>query len=246
MRLNLKETMEPHSENLGLSVIVTVYSETFSVRETVERLLKSDSGAIREIILVVSPRSSPECMSICHDLARTDKVVRVHIQQKGPGVGWALREGMSLAKEECVAIMSGDLETEPEAVERMFQAMKATGADVVIGTRWGKGGGFVNYDPMKFVLNWAFQKIFKIIYRTQVNDLTYGFKVLRKHVIEAIEWESMFHEIYIETTVKPLKRGYRVEQVPTVWIGRREGRSVNTFLRNFSYVKLAIKVRVGA
>ena len=90
-----------------------------------------------------------------------------------------------MATQECVCIMSGDLETEPEAVERMFQKMKETGADVVIGSRWDKGGGFQNYDRIKYVLNWIFQKMFKVIYWTHINDLTYGFKILRKHVIDS-------------------------------------------------------------
>jgi glycosyltransferase involved in cell wall biosynthesis len=227
----------------NLSVIVTVYTETYSVIETVERVIRNDSGSLREIILVVSPKASDETQRVARELAESNPLVKMHIQQVVPGVGWALREGMSLAKEECVAIMSGDLETEPEAVERMFQKMKETGADVVVGNRWAKDGGFENYDRFKLVLNWLFQKIFKIIYRTSIDDLTYGFKILRKHVIDSIPWESEFHEIYIETTVKPLKWGYRLDQVPTVWIGRREGKSVNTFLRNFGYVKLALKVQ---
>jgi glycosyltransferase involved in cell wall biosynthesis len=230
----------------ALSVVVTVYTESVSVIETIDRLLRSDQGGLREIILVVSPRASKETMQICEDLAASHSMVRLHVQQQVPGVGWALREGMKLATHECVAIMSGDLETEPEAVERMFQKMNETGADVVIGSRWDKGGGFQNYDRVKYVLNWTFQKMFKVIYRTHINDLTYGFKILRKHVIESIEWESAFHEIYIETTVKPLKKGYHLEQVPTVWIGRREGESVNTFFRNFGYVKLALKVQAGS
>lgn len=228
-----------------LSVVVTVYTETVSVIETVDRLFKQDRGALREIILVVSPRASEETMRICDQLAASNPIIRVHIQQQVPGVGWALREGMKLASHEYVAIMSGDLETEPEAVDRMYQRMKETNADVVIGSRWAKGGGFKNYNPIKYVFNWAFQKLFRIVYRTRIDDLTYGFKILRKHVIDSIEWESAFHEIYIETTIRPLKAGYRVEQVPTVWIGRREGKSVNTFFRNFAYVKLACKVQAG-
>ena len=238
--------MSTSGNGLSLSVVVTVYTESISVIETIDRLQRSDRGGMREIILVVSPRASKETMKICEDLAAQHPMVRLHIQQRVPGVGWALREGMAMATQECVCIMSGDLETEPEAVERMFQKMKETGADVVIGSRWEKGGGFQNYDRIKYVLNWIFQKIFKVIYRTHINDLTYGFKILRKHVIDSIEWESAFHEIYIETTVKPLKRGYRLEQVPTVWIGRREGESVNTFMRNFGYVKLALKVQAGS
>ncbi len=228
---------------LCLSVVVTVFSETFSVVETVDRLIKSNTGALREIILTVSPRSSAECLRICRQLAEDHELVRFHLQQQTPGVGWALREGMALAKYDCVAIMSGDLETEPEAVERMYQKMVETGADVIVGNRWAKGGGFQNYGRVKFVCNWVFQKAFKVVYGTHIGDLSYGFKILRRHVIDAIDWESTLHEIYIETTVKPLKSGYRFEQVPTVWIGRREGKSVNKFHRNFGYVKLAIKVK---
>ncbi|MCC7157229.1 MAG: glycosyltransferase family 2 protein [Bryobacterales bacterium] len=230
-------------ESWGLSVVVTVYTETFSVIETVDRLIKNDKGGLKEIILVVSPKASAETLRITEDLARTNPLVRRHVQKRVPGVGWALREGMSLAKEECVVIMSGDLETEPEAAERMFQKAKETGADLVVGNRWDRDGGFVNYDRFKLICNWFFQKIFKVVYRTRISDLTYGFKLLRRHLIESIEWESEFHEIYIETTVKPLKIGCHAEQVPTVWIGRREGESVNTFFRNFGYVKLALRVQ---
>ncbi len=232
--------------NPGLSVIVTVYTETTSVIETVERLLKA--GPVcphQEIILVLSPKSSIQTKEICADLAKLHDIVRVHVQQTGPGVGRALREGMQEARYEWVAIMSGDLETEPEAVERMYRKMQETGADVVIGSRWANGGGFTNYNRVKLACNWAFQRVFKQVYRTRIDDLSYGFKLLQKHVIDSIEWESTHHTIYIETTVKPLRKGYRIEQIPTVWIGRREGESVNTFFRNFEYVKLAWRVRTN-
>lgn len=229
----------------ALSVVVTVYAETRSIIATVERLLASTGTELGEILLVASPRSPEETLRICHDLAKAYEVVRVCIQQNAPGVGWALREGMALARHECVAIMSGDLETEPEAVARMFQKMKESGADVVVGSRWMKGGGFQNYNSVKYICNWIFQHIFRVVYVTPITDLTYGFKILKKHVIHSIPWESEFHEIYIETTVKPIRRGYLVQQVPTVWIGRTEGTSVNGFFRNFEYVKLALRVRAG-
>ncbi len=232
-------------DELRLSVVVTVYTETLSVAETVRRLLLNDHGSIREILLVLHPDSSQATKQICADLEAKYDVVRVHIQQKTPGVGWALREGMNAASEQAVCIMAGDLETEPEAVERMFQKMKSTGADVVLGSRWAPHGGFVNYGFVKHILNWMFQRAFRVIYSTQMNDLTYGFKILRKRVIESINWDSTFHEIFIETTVKPLRRGFHIEQVPTVWVGRTEGNSVNTFGRSLKYVALALKVRAS-
>jgi len=225
---------------IKLSVVVTVFSETFSIRETVDILLSKDRGYIHEIILLVSPRASDEAMAICREQADRDPRVRIVIQQKNPGIGWAYREGMQAATGNYVALMAADLETEPAAVDRMVDKILETGCDGVIANRWLPGGGFTNYDPLKYVLNWVFQKMFRIAFWTKLGDLTFGFKILSKEIAENIEWEGTLHEICIETTVKPIKYGYRVEQVPSVWVGRKEGTSVNTFFKNFRYVKMAI------
>jgi dolichol-phosphate mannosyltransferase len=234
----LQETTAPHP--VRLSVIVTVYSETFSVEETVARVLKGDRGYIAEILLVVSPRSSEESIAICEKLKREHPQVKIHIQQNNPGVGWALREGMQLAVGTHCALLSADLETEPEAVDRMVRKIELTGCDGVIGNRWLDGGGFINYDATKLVLNWLFQHFFQLLYWTALGDLTYGLKILSSEIARSIPWEGVLHEIYIETTVRPLRRGYRLDQVPTIWIGRREGASKNSFLKNFRYVRSAL------
>ena len=143
---------------------------------------------------------------------------------------------MALARGTHIALMSGDLETEPEAVDRMVRKIEETGADCVVASRWRGGGGFIGYDKTKLVLNWIFQKVFRILYWTKLTDLTYGFKILKKKVAEKIQWEGTLHEIFIETTVKPLRAGFTFEEVPSVWISRKEGVSKNTFMRNFRYI----------
>ncbi len=232
--------MRVQLSDIRLSVIVTVYSETFSVRETVERLLASNRGYILEILLVVAPKSSEESFTVCRDLEKKYQRLKVYTQERTPGVGWAYREGMALAKGNYIALMSGDLETEPEAVDRMVRKIEETGCDCVIASRWLQGGGFVNYDKKKLVLNWMFQKLFRMLYGTKLTDLTYGFKILKQEVAQSITWEGTLHEIFIETTVKPLRAGFVFAEVPSVWIGRKEGESKNTFWRNFRYIRLAI------
>ena len=226
----------------SLSIIVTVYSETFSLQDTVKRLVDNDRGYIKEIILTIHPKSSDECLAICHQLSKDNPLIVLHHQQQTPGVGWALREGMAIAQYDYIALLSADLETEPEAVDRMMRKIEATSCDVVIGNRWLEGGGFSNYDSIKLVLNWMCQKVFKVLYWTKLGDLTYGFKILSREIARSIPWEGTLHEIYIETTVRPLRRGYKIDQVPTVWIGRKEGSSQNSFVKNFRYVKLACHV----
>ena len=227
---------------IKLSIVVTVYSETFSIDETVKILLGNDRGYIHEILLLVSPRASAETFSICRRWEELEPRVDVVVQQHNPGIGWAYREGMQAATGNYVALMAADLETEPAAIDRMVQKVLETGCAEVIANRWLPGGGFTNYDPLKLVLNWIFQKAFRVLFWTRVGDFTFGLKLLSKEVADSIAWEGTMHEICIETTVKPLKKGFHLEQVPTVWVGRKEGRSVNTFFKNFRYVKLGLKI----
>jgi dolichol-phosphate mannosyltransferase len=157
-------------------------------------------------------------------------------------VGRAVREGLAAASGDYIAIMSADLETEPEAVDRMVKEIELTDCQAVIANRWMKGGGFRNYHPLKLVLNWLFQHLFKRIYATDIGDLTYGFKILQKELVDAITWEGTLHEIFIETTLKPLLQNASVRQVPTVWTGRKEGVSKNNFYINCRYVWMAVSL----
>jgi dolichol-phosphate mannosyltransferase len=238
----LRATEDSGIGRIRLSIVVTVFSETFSIRETVDILLNRDRGYIHEIILLASPRSSAETFAICRECEDRDARIRTVIQKNNPGIGWAYREGMQAATGNYIALMAGDLETEPAAIDRMVDRILETGCDGVIANRWLPGGGFTNYDPLKLVLNWIFQKIFSVLFWTKLGDLTFGFKILSRKVVEQVNWESTLHETCIETTIKPLRMGFRIEQIPSIWVGRREGVSVNTFFRNFRYVKLALKV----
>lgn len=230
---------------IRLSVVVTVYTETFSIDETIETLLRQDRGYIKEILLVVSPKASEETFGICRKWEAREPRVKILVQKNNPGIGWAYREGMQAASGNYVALMAADLETEPAAVDRMVAKIVETDCDEVVANRWMRGGGFVNYDPVKLVLNWIFRTVFRVLFWTRIGDLTFGFKILSRPLIEAIAWEGTLHEICIETTVKPIRMGCHLEQVPTVWVGRREGASVNTFFRNFRYVRTAFKTLLG-
>jgi glycosyltransferase involved in cell wall biosynthesis len=231
---------------IRLSIVVTVFSETTSITETVDTLLSRDRGYIEEILLMVSPRASRETFDICRQCTAGDPRIKILVQKNNPGIGWAYREGMAAARGNYIALMAADLETEPAAVDRMVDEIVKTGCDGVIANRWLPGGGFTNYDPLKYVLNWVFQKMFKVLFWTDLGDLTFGFKILNKEITQSIDWQGTLHEICIETTVKPIKKGYHMEQVPSSWVGRREGASVNTFFKNFRYVRLALQTLVSA
>jgi len=101
------------------------------------------------------------------------------------------------------------------------------------------GGGFSGYSPLKLVLNFGYNLIFRALYRTSIHDITFGYKLVRSDVLRGIQWEYGTHEFCAELLLRPLRMGYRAAEVPTRWVKRPEGDSKMTFMRNFRFVSAA-------
>ena len=213
--------------DFNLSIIVAVYSETVSVMETIERLLKKDRGYIKEIILVVSPESSKACLEICRQASLNFNQVKFIIQEHNPGLGLAFREGFDAARGTHSAIMSADLETEPEAIDRMVCMAQESGCVVVVDCRWLKGGGFEGYGRINKCVNYLFQSLFMFLFKTPISDLTLGLKLYRADLIKNILLDSTGPDLVLESMLKMIKWGAKIEEVPTQWVKRTEGQSKN-------------------
>ncbi len=227
---------------MKLSIVSPVFAEGEVVRELVSKLIEATGETLLEIIIVISPKSPPESKSLCESLAGEFPIVRVHTQQKFPGVGYAYREGFELASGTHILMIDSDGEMDVSAVPLLLKKMEETGADMVVGSRWAPGGGAVGYDPLKYFLNRGYQVLFQILFRTKIHDLTFGFKLMKAEVARTVIWTAQFQDIGVETTLKPIKAGYHVEEIPTVWRRRGTGTTTNNFWRNFRYVGYAMAI----
>jgi dolichol-phosphate mannosyltransferase len=234
--------LPPLADDFRVSVVLPVFSETETVRQVVDWLRDHLAGRLEEIVVVLSPRSQEASRAVCSALAASDARVRLHIQEHNPGLGHAVREGLERTRGRAVLLMDSDGEMENETVPRMIAAMLRENCGLVVASRWIEGGGFTGYSPLKYGLNWAFQQAFRILFRTRLHDLTYGFKLMRGELARGITWEGTLHEIACETTLKPIRLGARVAEVPSRWTARTQGVSKNTFLRNFRYVAMALRI----
>lgn len=228
-----------------ISVILPVYSETDTIRAIVAWLREHLASRLKEIIIVLSPRSREESVMICRALSQEDPLIQLHVQERNPGLGYAVREGLERVQGNLVLMMDSDGEMEIETISRMLAAMAEGDCGLVVASRWIKGGGFSGYSPLKYWLNWGFQQLFRILFLTRIHDLTYGFKLMRGELARGIAWEGTLHEIACETTLKPVRMGVRVTEVPSRWTARTQGQSKNTFVRNFRYVGMALRILVG-
>jgi glycosyltransferase involved in cell wall biosynthesis len=227
---------------LEISALVPVYSETDLLVETLSRLKASLGARLHEFLIIASPKSSQECLDLCHDLARTDPLVRTYIQSERPGIGWAYRELIPRMTGTHGLVISSDLETNPDDASRMADAA-AGGADMVCGSRWLPGGGFDGYDPFKLLLNYGYNLIFRTLYGIRIHDITFGYRLIKAEVLRKVRWEYGRHEFCAELLLKPVRLGCTAVEVPTRWIKRPEGESKNAFMRNFKFAAAAWKIR---
>jgi len=197
---------------------------------------------LHEVILIVASRAPEETWAVCRAIEQRVPLARVSEQRENPGLGLGVRQGIAEASGTHVLLMDSDGEMSAETVPRMVAELRRARADMVVASRWMKGGGVEGYDRMKYFLNRGFQQLFRMLYRTRVHDLTLGFKLCRADIFKAMPWNSQFHDIGCETTLRPIRAGAVVSEVPTVWVRRKEGASSNPFRNNFKYVWKALAI----
>jgi glycosyltransferase involved in cell wall biosynthesis len=228
----------------SVTIVLPVINETFSLRQSVDILLRDVPRTdICELLIVVCARTTPASMSVVDELKREHTDLVVVLNQKRPFLGGALRDAFDAARGSHVIIMSSDLETNPNEAHLLVEQSRAHPGSIITTSRWIRGGSFTGYSRIKLVCNWLFQRFFSVLYLTRLTDMTYGYRIFPTRLVQAIEWEELRHPFNLESMIKPLRLGVPALEIPSVWTARQEGESQNPFFRNFEYFRTGLKVR---
>ena len=241
------KTTYPRTDRFAsASIILPVMNETTSLEETVRIILRDVRDRVRELLIVVCDRTSPEAMAAVERLCqRHGELVVVH-RQRLPFLGGAIREAFELARGSHVVMMASDLETDPNDVRTLIAEAEKSPSAIVTASRWLQSGAFQRYSKVKLVCNWIFQRCFSLLYGTRLSDMTYAYRIFPTRLVQSIRWEELRHPFLLETLVKPLRLGVPVIEIPSVWKARTEGESQNSFFRNFAYFRTGLKSRFAS
>jgi Glycosyl transferase family 2 len=228
---------------ISLTIILPSMDETWSLRETVQRIEKTNRVDVLEYLIVVCKQTTRECRAVAAELVATlpDRV-RI-LEQTLPYLGGAVRDAFDAAKGSHVVMMGADLETDPATIPFMVAEAKRHRSAIVTATRWKGGLRFDGYGLLKLVLNRLFQEFFAALYSVQLTDLTFAYRILPTDLVRSVRWEELKHPFLFETIVKPLQLGVEVIEVPSFWQNRQEGVTHNTFMTNFLYFRTGLKTR---
>ncbi|NUP99806.1 MAG: polyprenol monophosphomannose synthase [Armatimonadetes bacterium] len=158
---------------------------------------------------------------------------RLHLVRRAGKLGFASAEiaGMKYALEqapEFVLHMDADYSHHPSYLPQMIARAEETGADVVVGSRYVRGGGTRNWGLARVVLSRGANAVARTLLGLRVDDCTSGFRCYRRAVLESFDFGQITVDGYsylVEMIFLCQQRGYRFAQVPIIFEDRTRGKS---------------------
>lgn len=207
-------------------VIIPTYNE----KENVEPLLQRVFAEVPGIeVLIVDDNSPDGTGAIADRAAAADPRVHVMHRPGKLGLGSAYIAGFRYALErdyEAVFEMDADFSHSPESLPVFLRELET--ADLVLGSRYLYGVTVVNWPLKRLILSYGANVYSRIITGMRVKDLTGGFKCFRRRVLEAVDWSRVRSDGYafqIEITFKAWRKGFRIREIPIVFVDRKAGES---------------------
>jgi dolichol-phosphate mannosyltransferase len=207
-------------------VIIPTYNEADNVKQITGRL----RAAVPEAHLLVADDNSPDGTGkIADELAEADDHVRVLHRPGKQGLGaayvagfrWALDNGYDVAVE-----MDADGSHAPEELPKLLAALRE--ADLVLGSRWVRGGTVVNWPKRREILSRGGNFYARTMLRLPLRDATGGYRAFRRAVLEDLPLEEVGSQGYcfqVDLAWRTWRRGFRVVEVPITFAERERGES---------------------
>ena len=211
--------------------MVWVVLPTYNERDNLERLVVAvrQRLPVSRRILIVDDNSPDGTGEIADRLAAEHDDVEVLHRQAKEGLGPAYIAGFRVALAggaELIMEMDSDFSHDPAYIPQLLRAIE--GADLAIGSRYVAGGGVTEWGRVRRFISRGGSRYARSILGVDVRDLTGGFKVFRREVLEAIHLDdvaSLGYAFQVEMTYRAIRAGFTVVEVPIVFRDRTEGTS---------------------
>jgi dolichol-phosphate mannosyltransferase len=208
-------------------VIIPTYNEAQNLRGLIPQVLSQDP---RLEVLVVDDNSPDGTGQTADELAEADPRVHVLHREGKLGLGTAYLHGFRWALERAydyVFEMDADFSHDPAHLKEFLKAIED--ADVVLGSRYLEGKvTVVNWPMGRLMLSYCANIYARWITGLRIWDLTGGFKCFRRRVLEAIDLSRVGSNGYafqIEMSVRAWRKGFKLREIPIVFVDRTEGQS---------------------
>ena len=211
-------------------IIIPTYNE----KENIEKIIRAIFALEKSFHILIIDDGSPDgTAGIVKGLIANEFADRLFIVERSGklGLGTAYIAGFkwALAHDyEYIFEMDADFSHDPADLPRLYAACHDEGYDLAIGSRYISGVNVVNWPMGRVLMSYFASMYVRIVTGFQVRDTTAGFKCYRRRVLETIELDKIRFKGYafqIEMKFTAYKIGFRIKEVPVIFVNRREGTS---------------------
>jgi dolichol-phosphate mannosyltransferase len=212
----------------GTWVVLPTYDEAENLPTIAAAILEHVPGAT---LLVVDDGSPDGTGENADGLAATDPRVKVRHRPGKAGLGRAYLDGFRVALDggaQSLVQMDADWSHDPAVLPRLIAPITSGDADLVIGSRYVKGGRVLDWGIGRRVISRGGSIFARTVLGLKPNDLTGGFKAWRATTLAAVPFDGVHAGGYvfqIEMTYRASRAGARIAEVPITFQDRRVGRS---------------------
>lgn len=211
-------------------IVIPTYNELTNIEKLINDIFILYERDID--ILVVDDNSPDGTGDFVEQLSKQNKRVNVLRRPRKMGLGTAYCDGFKYALKnnyDYIFEMDADYSHNPGEIINFLAAMERF--DLVIGSRYLTGVSVINWPITRVILSYLANKYTQFITRLPVNDCTSGYKCFKRKVLEAIDLDKIKSNGYafqIEMTFKAWKKGFKVGEIPIIFIDRQKGKSKMT------------------
>jgi dolichol-phosphate mannosyltransferase len=205
-------------------IVVPTYNESANMTELIAKIFAHLPDAD---VLVVDDQS-PDGTAELVDKLR-DAHSRLHLLRRGGprGLGYAYTAGIRYGLDNeftVIGTMDADLSHDPAHLPAMFALLSK--ADVVIGSRYIRDGGTVNWSVYRVALSWTANKFASALLRIPAHDITSGFRLYRRSALEWLrttEIKSTGYSFLVELLFRACRGGAKIVEQPIIFHDRING-----------------------
>lgn len=219
---------------MKISVVLPAYLEAENLKNILPVLKRALGSVESEILVIDTKEPMDDTAAVCEKNA-----VRYIPREGGNFYGDAIRTGFDKATGEYIVVMDADGSHAPSDILRFYEEMETGNYDLIIGSRYCKGGYTDNNFILRF-MSWALNVTYRVLFSLKVKDVSDSFRMYKASQLKSLQFECDDFDIVEEILIKLnlVNSGYRIKEVPISFSKRAAGDSKRDLLKFIrSYIK---------
>jgi dolichol-phosphate mannosyltransferase len=218
--------------NLDVNAPIGVILPTYCEAQNIEGLITAiEKLPLNTSILVIDDSSPDKTADIVRNLQKKCDNILLLVRPKKSGLGTALTDGfktfLSLKNPpKFVMTMDADYSHNPKTIPQLVQNMQP-GVGIVVGSRYCRGGNTAGWSWTRRILSRTANIAANSVVGLKVRDCTSGFRCYSTEFLKAAigSLHSQTYEIQVETIRQAVSSGFKVVEVPILFVNRKRGKS---------------------